>query len=100
MACGKPNIGPMCSSFVELIGDGEKDPNARGLLASIGEWQMIENGSERALVSEQHLASMMKKLYSDEKLRERFSKNAIKFANNYTWDKICEQWNDLLKTMK
>jgi glycosyltransferase involved in cell wall biosynthesis len=100
MACGKPNIGPMCSSFVELIGDGEKDPNARGLLASIGEWQMIENGSERALVNEQHLALVMKKLYSDEKLRERFGKNAIKFADNYTWDKICGQWNDLLKTMK
>lgn len=100
MACGKPNIGPVCSSFIELIGDGEKDPNARGLLASIGEWQMIENGSERALVNEQHLASMMKKLYSDEKLRERFSRNAIKFANQYTWNKICLQWNDLIKGMK
>lgn len=99
-ATGLPMVSPECSSFIELIGDGEKDPNARGLLASIGEWQMIENGSERALVNEQHLASMMKKLYSDEKLRDRFSRNAIKFANQYTWGKICLQWNDLLKGMK
>ena len=97
MACGIPNIGPDCSSFTELIGDGEKDPDARGLLARIGEWQMIENGSERALVNEQHLASMMKKLYTDEKLRERFGKNATKFASHYTWDKICLQWDNLLK---
>lgn len=100
MACGIPNIGPACSSFVELIGDGEKDPNARGLLASIGEWQMIENGSERALVNENHLALMMKKLYTDEKLRERFSKNSIKFTNQYTWDKVCLQWDELLKKIK
>jgi glycosyltransferase involved in cell wall biosynthesis len=100
MACGIPNIGPNCSSFTELIGDGEKDPNARGFLASIGEWQMIENGSERALVNEQHLSLMMKKLYSDEKLREKFSKNAIKFSKDYTWDKICLQWDELLRGMK
>lgn len=100
MACGKPNIGPRCSSFIELIGDGEKDHNARGLIASIGEWQMIENGSERFLVNEHDLASKMKILYNDEKLAERFSKNALKFATNYTWEKICLQWNDLLKGMK
>lgn len=100
-ATGLPMIAPACSSFVELIGDGEKDPeNSRGLLAHIGEWQMIENGSERALVNEQNLGIMMKKIYTDEKLRERFSRNAIKFSKNYTWEKICEQWNDLLKTMK
>lgn len=99
-ASGVPMIAPNCSSFTELIGDGEKDPNARGLLADVGEWQMIENGSERALVNEQHLSLMMKKLYTDEKLREKFSKNAIKFANQYTWEKICLQWDDLLKKIK
>jgi glycosyltransferase involved in cell wall biosynthesis len=98
MACGKPNIGPACSSFIELIGDGEKDPeNSRGLLANIGEWQMIENGSERALVNEQHLSTMMKKMYPNEDLRKTFSNNAIKFVRNYSWDKIVDEWNQLLK---
>lgn len=100
MACGRPNIGPACSSFIELIGDGEKDPNARGLLVSIGEWQMIENGSERALVNEDHFALMMKKLYVDEKLRDRYGKNAREWAKNYTWEKICLQWDKLLQEMK
>ena len=99
-ASGIPMIAPNCSSFTELIGNDKDDSNNRGLLASIGEWQMIENGSERALVNENHLALMMKKLYTDEKLRERFSKNAIKFASQYTWEKVCVQWDDLLKKIK
>lgn len=100
MVCGVPNIGSNCSSFIELIGDGEKDPsNSRGLLALIGEWQMIENGSERALVNENHLSDMMKKMYQSEDLRKTFSKNAIKFSSQFTWKKICEQWDQLLKTM-
>lgn len=100
MACGKPNIAPSCSSFVELVGDGEKDPNnSRGLLAHIGEWQMIENGSERALVNENYLSAMMKKMYQSEDLRNTFSKNAIKFAQDCTWEKIVQQWNELLKKM-
>jgi glycosyltransferase involved in cell wall biosynthesis len=95
MACGKPNIGPDCSSFTELIGKDEK--TGRGLLASIGEYQMIQDGSQRALVNESDLALKMRYMHTDEKLRERFSKNAIKFASNYTWEKICLQWNDLIK---
>ena len=100
MACGKPNIGPACSSFVELIGDGEKDPSARGLLASIGEWQMIENESERALVNECLLANQMKKLYNDDKLREKFGKNARQWVKPFNWVDICQQWDKLLKDMK
>jgi glycosyltransferase involved in cell wall biosynthesis len=100
-ATGIPMIAPNCSSFVELIGDGEKDPEkSRGLLANIGEWQMIENGSERALVNELHLSIMMKKMYQNEDLRNTFSKNSIKFAQNYTWDKICLIWDSLLKEIK
>lgn len=100
MACGLPMIAPNCSSFIELIGDGEKDPNARGLLASIGEWQMIENGSERALVNEQHLASKMKEIYTNSKLREQCVKNAVEWSKQYNWDKICLQWDDLIKKIK
>ena len=100
-ATGVPMIAPNCSSFIELIGDGEKDPEkSRGLLANIGEWQMIENGSERALVNELHLSIMMKKMYQSEDLRKTFSKNSIKFAQNYTWDKICLIWDSLLKEIK
>jgi len=101
MACGKANIAPNCSSFMELIGDGETDQkNARGLLALIGEWQMIPDGSQRALVNENHLVIVMKKMYSDNKLRERFSKNAIEWVKDYTWDKIAKRFDEVIKDMK
>lgn len=98
MACGIPMIAPNCSSFTELIGE---DPKAtRGLLASIIDWQMIQDGSIRALVNEGDMAHQMKTIYQSEELRKIFSKNAIKFAQNYTWNNICQQWNQLLKTIK
>lgn len=100
MACGIPQVAPNCSSFTELIGDSEKDSNVRGLLANIGEWSTIQDSSERALVNEQHLSAMMKKLYVDDSLRERLGKNGIKFAQNCAWDKITKEWDGLLKIVK
>lgn len=98
MACGIPMIAPNCSSFKELI---EEDPNTRrGLLASIIDWQMLQDGSQRALVNEMDLANQMKTIYQSEELRKTFSKNAIKFAQDYTWEKIVKQWDRLLKTIK
>ena len=99
MACGKPNIGPMCSSFIELIGNDYDPSKNRGLLANIGEWQMIENMSERALVNEGDLAEKIKDIYTNDKLRRIFSKNATKWANNHTWNKKVEEWDKLLKGM-
>ncbi len=98
MACGIPNIGPDCSSFTELIGEDPK--TRRGLLASISDWQMIQDLSIRALIDEVDLANQMKTIYQSEELRKTFSKNAIKFAQNYIWEKIVEQWDQLLKTFK
>lgn len=100
MACGVPVIAPSCSSFIELIGDNSDISKNRGLLANIGEWQMIENGSERALVNENDMALKMKMLYTDNSMREKFSKNCVEWSKNYTWDKIVLEWNDLLKKMK
>lgn len=100
LACGIPNIAPNCSSFPELIGDGERgEKGARGLLALVESWQMVPDGSYRALVNEEHLATMMKKMYVDKKCRERFSSNGIEWAKSYTWDKIVLEWNKLLKEM-
>lgn len=98
MACGKPNIGPNCSSFTELIGEDPK--TRRGLLAPISDWQMIQDCSIRALVDEKELANQMKTIHQNEELRKNLSKNAIKFSRDYTWEKIVNQWDQLLKTIK
>lgn len=97
MACGVANIGPNCSSFIELIGNGE---NARGLLADIATYHQIQDGSERALVDEYDLAEKMKIAYVDKDKMKLFEKNAIKFAGNYTWDKIVGQFDDVIREMK
>lgn len=96
-ATGLPMIGPNCSSFTELIGDKE---DRRGILVQIGDWQMIQDGSVRALVNETDLAHQMKLIYQDKELKKQCSKNALKFAQNYTWEKIVAQWDSLLKDMK
>lgn len=96
-ATGLPMIAPNCSSFIELIGEDPK--TRRGLLSSIIDWQMIPDGSIRALVNEVDLANQMKIIYQSEELRKTLSKNAIKFAQDYTWEKIVMQWDQLLKTI-
>ncbi len=98
MACGIPIIAPNCSSFMELIGKDQE--TARGLLASISDWQMIQDSSIRALVNEYDLANQMKEIYQNKECYKIYSKNAIKFAQNYTWEKICQEWDQLLKTAK
>ncbi len=101
MACGVPNIAPNCTSLTELIGDGERgDIDTRGYLALIESNIMMLDGSLRLLVSQEHLAVLMKKMYIQNEDRDRFGKNAIKFAQNYTWDKICLMWDYLLKEIK
>ena len=100
MACGIPNIGPDCSAFSELIGNDSSESKNRGWLVDIGEWQMIVDSSERALVSESDLALKMKMAFVEKDKMKVFSKNCIEFTKDYTWDKICVQWNKLLTGMK
>lgn len=99
MAIGVPNIGPDCSSFVELIGNDKDESKNRGLLANIESWQMIQDSSYRALVSESDLALKMKKMYVEKDNRERFAKNGIEFAKRYTWENVVKDWDSLLKNM-
>lgn len=103
MACGLPNIGPNCSSFTELIGSNEEcseqGETERGYLANIESWQMIPDESFRALVSESHMALLMKKIYVEDKCRKRFSDNAVRWVQKYSWDNVCRQWNELLTSL-
>ena len=100
MACGIPNIGPDCSAFSELIGNDSSESKNRGWLASIGEWQMIQDGTMRALVDEKDLALKMKMSFVEQDKMKIFSKNAIEWSQNYTWDKICGSWDKLLKGIR
>ena len=99
-AVGLPMIAPNCSSFTEFIGNDSDLSKNRGLLVNIESWQMIQDSSERALVSESDLAMKMKMAFTEKDKMKIFSDNCMKWSQNYTWEKICLQWNDLLKKMK
>lgn len=99
MACKIPQIGPRASSFVELIEeDDERDIGPRGILAK-GDWQLIQDGSYRFLVNEEDLAKCMKLIYNGENYIS-YQKNCLEFVKPYTWNNICRQWDQLLKSMK
>ena len=95
MACGVPNIGSNFSSFIELIGTS-MDDSPRGLLADLSDIQMIQDGSYRGLVSIESFADCMNKMYTQKHLANEFSKNAIKFSKDFTWENMCKQWDEVL----
>lgn len=96
MACGVPNIGPNCSSFIELIGNDKDESKNRGWLANIATYHQIQDGSERALVDEKDLALKMKMAYVEKDKMKVFSDNGIQFMKNYTWENVVKQWDKLL----
>jgi glycosyltransferase involved in cell wall biosynthesis len=99
-ATGLPMIAPDCSSQTELIGNDADWSKNRGLLADIVTYHQIQDGSERALVSEFDLALKMKMAYVEKDKMKVFSDNAIKFAGGYTWDKICVEFDKVLVGLK
>lgn len=102
MAVGIPQIAPDCTSLTELIGDGEKDggEKSRGLLSLIESNVMLQDGSYRSLVDQEHLSTLMKKIYVQKELREKLGNNAEKWAKQYTWNKICAGWDKSLRDWK
>lgn len=107
MAVGLPCISPNNTVMTELVGDVVEDPTnsnktigPRGLLAKISTDYMLSDLSKRSLVDIKDLTFNMKEIFNNKKLREKYGENAIKFASNYTWEKICEQWDSLLKEIK
>lgn len=106
-ATGLPMIAPNCTSQTELVGEIIPDPmcesktiEPRGLLAKIQADYMLQDLTYRSLVDEEDLAFNMSQMFKGDKMRKQYSSNALKFASNYTRDKTCNQWNDLLKNMK
>ncbi len=98
-SCGTPCIIPNHTTGPELVGDPKT-----GLLIEL---LKMKNGqefgltgptiSDKWIIDPVDMAEKMTMIYKDEKLREKFSKNAIKFTKNYDWKtKIVPQWVDFL----
>ncbi len=100
MACGTPCIIPNHTTGPELVGEPKT-----GLLIEL---LKMKNGqeygwtgptiSDKWLIDPVDMAEKMTKIYKDEKLREKFSKNAVKFAKGFDWEKkIVKKWLDFFK---
>ena len=99
MACGTPSIIPNHTTGLELVGESKT-----GLLIEL---LKMKNGqefgvtgptiSDKWLIDPVDFAEKMTLIYKDEKLREKFSKNAIKFAKGYDWKKVIPQWIDFFQ---
>ena len=96
MACGIPQITPDCTSLTELVGTGE---NARGLLAKIKMEHTIQDLTKRGLVDIVDLANKMKIMYQNNEDRERYSKNCLLFVQPYSWKKIANEFDNVIKQM-
>ena len=57
---------------------------------------MIQDGSYRGLVSIENFADCMNRMYTQKHLANEFSKNAIKFSKDFTWENVCKQWDEVL----
>ena len=95
MACGVPQIFPNHTTGPELVGEPET-----GLLIEL---LKMKNGqeygwtgptiSDKWLIDPYDLAEKMGKIYNSDSLRKKFSKNAVKFASKFDWDKyIIPEW--------
>ncbi len=100
MACGTPCIIPNHTTGPELVGEPKT-----GLLIDL---LKMKNGqeygwtgptiSDKWLIDPFDMAEKMTKIYKDKKLREEFSKNAVKFAKGYDWEKhTVFKWIDFFK---
>jgi len=100
MACGLPQIFPNSTTGPELIGEPKT-----GLLVDLIK---MKNGQEFGLTAPSmndrfwpdpvDMAEKMAIIYKDKKLREKFSKNGIKFAKKFDWEKcIIPEWIKFFK---
>ena len=103
MACGIPVIFPNHSTGPQLVGEPKT-----GLLADL---MKMKNGQEfgltSPLVSDKFwmdpvcMAECMETIYKDKKLREQFSKNGVKFAKEFDWEKkVIPMWIDFFKEIE
>jgi len=100
MACGIPCVIPNHTTGPQLVGEPKT-----GLLAELLKMKNADifgwtgpTISDKWIVDPVDMADKMSMIYRDKKLREKFSKNAVKFAKKFDWEtKIIPLWIDFLK---
>jgi len=95
MACGKPQIMIDFSTGRELVGDPKT-----GILVPIKMMLATPVLSDIAFIESDDLMKAINTIYSDDKLRKECGLNALKFAKDYSWDKIIPMWDKLFRKVE
>ncbi len=90
MAAGVPVAATRYSACVELV-DG------RGELIEVKEFVTTGHYNiELAIPDTEDLIGKLNLLYSDSARRERYGRAGREFAQQFSWDRVVRQWDDLL----
>jgi len=103
MACGCPCIVPNNTTSPQLVGEPKT-----GLMAEL---LKMKNGqsfgwtgptiSDKFMVDPVDMAENMTKIYQNGKLRKELGENAIKFAQDFDWEKsIIPLWLDFFNKVE
>jgi len=98
MACKKPIIAPNFSTTEELILDELEGIGARGIGTKIITvvTDMI-NYVDHGLCDIEDTVNAMNRIYEDKSLRDKMGENGMRFVKKFCdWDKISEQWLEVL----
>lgn len=95
MACGIPQIVPRIDPFIEYMGF---DEDSRGYLADSVP-QLTAAGEIRGLVDVHSMAEKMETLYAYPTIRKNMGDNAQKWVQQFTWDKIALQFDQVFRSI-
>ncbi|MEW6063406.1 MAG: glycosyltransferase family 4 protein [Nanoarchaeota archaeon] len=91
-ACGIPNVLTDYTTSKELV-------EGRGELARVKTFITDNLNSEKAIVDVEDFAKRLELLYKNEKLRMEYSRRAVEFAGEFSWNKIIKKWDYFLKRL-
>jgi len=94
MAVGTPVISAEYSTPTELIGD------KRGMLVKCDRWLYVQRGIGHNLPNVDDAASKLNdayKLWKKGELETKYKDECIKFATQFTWDNVCQDWVRIIK---
>ena len=90
-AAGAVPMAGAYSASLELV-------SGHGEAVAISDWSENEFGIRRALIDVDDAVTRLARLYDDRELLAERSRLSAEFALPYNWDRVLDQWDDLLRS--
>lgn len=99
---GLPTLQAAAAGAVPLAGDysaSRELVKGHGEAIAITEWSENEFGIRRALIDVDDAVAKLAMFYDDRDLLAERSRQSAQFALAYDWNRVLDQWDDLLRPM-